>query len=183
MKNNFILVIFLFVFKISFSQKIKEIKLASPDTKIEVTISISDKISWSIKHQNDVILSPSLISMRINNEELGNNPVLINEKRETINTTFATILYKKKSVEDNYKQLILKFKNDFSIEFKAFNDGVAYRFTTSKKETITVENETVNLNFNNDYSTLIPYVRDLRNPTDKYILPNIANSKLYMQAA
>ncbi|HQK40049.1 MAG TPA: glycoside hydrolase family 97 catalytic domain-containing protein, partial [Flavobacterium alvei] len=57
----------------------------------------------------------------------------------------------------------------FSIEYRAFDDSVAYRFITKKKKDITVKSEEVSLNFDQDYSTLMPYVRDLRNPKDPYI--------------
>ena len=85
------------------------------------------------------------------------------------NTSFETPLYKKSKVANQYNFLILNFKNNFSIEYRAFDDGVAYRFITTKKGEITVEDELVSLNFDKDYKTLIPYVRDLRNPKDPYI--------------
>jgi len=36
---------------------------------------------------------------------------------------------------------------------------VAYRFSSSNKDSITVTNEEVDLQFGNDYSTVVPYVR------------------------
>ncbi len=95
--------------------------------------------------------------------------MVLNSKRESVDTSFETPFYKKKSVENKYNQLTLNFKNDFSIEYRAFDDGVAYRFITKKKKDITVESEEVTLNFDQDYNTLMPYVRDLRNPKDQYI--------------
>ncbi|MEP7095418.1 MAG: glycoside hydrolase family 97 protein, partial [Flavobacterium sp.] len=103
------------------------------------------------------------------NEVLGKNALVLNSKREKVNTTFESPFYKKSSIKNQYNLLLLNFKNDFSIEYRIFDDGLAYRFITKKKKDITVKSEEVTLNFDQDYETLMPYVRDLRNPKDPYI--------------
>lgn len=169
MKTIILVFAFLF-FYTSYSQKKQNFQLVSPNGKIEVTIALSDKITWTITHEKETILSASPMSMTINEGEIvGNNPKLLNAKKESVKNSFETPLYKKKSVQDNYNQLLLNFKGDFSIEYRAFDEGVAYRFITKKKGDITVKSEEVVLNFDQDYNTLMPYVRDLRNPKDPYI--------------
>ncbi|MFV0326938.1 MAG: glycoside hydrolase family 97 protein, partial [Bacteroides xylanisolvens] len=54
-------------------------------------------------------------------------------------------------VSNTYNQLLLKFKGDYSIEFRAFNNGVAYRFITDKKGIIDVNSETLQINFPETY--------------------------------
>jgi alpha-glucosidase len=170
MKKTISLLFALFLFNLSFAQKKQDFTLNSPNGKIQVTIAVNDQITWTISHEKDVVLAPSAMSLTIDeNEVLGKNAVVLNSKKESINNSFETPLYKKKTVQDNYNKLLLNFKGDFSIEYRAFDDGVAYRFITKKKKNITVKNEEVILNFDQDYNTLIPYVRDLRNPKDPYI--------------
>ncbi|WP_262902717.1 glycoside hydrolase family 97 N-terminal domain-containing protein [Flavobacterium hibisci] len=162
--------LFLFLFNICLSQQPQDFSLASPNGKIKVNIIINNKITWSVLHEKDLILAPSVISMTLDqNEVLGKNSLLLNSKREKANTSFASPFYKKSIVQNQYNLLVLNFKNDFSIEYRAFDDGVAYRFITKKKKDITVKGEEVTLNFDQDYNTLMPYVRDLRNPKDPYI--------------
>ncbi|MCM0668252.1 glycoside hydrolase family 97 protein [Flavobacterium tyrosinilyticum] len=169
MKNIFILFCLLFL-NLSFSQQKQSFTVSSPNGKIEVKIAVNDKISWSISHEKDLILAPSEMSLTLDeNQILGKNPVVLNSKKESINTSFETPLYKKKTVKDQYNKLILNFKNDFALEFRVFDDGAAYRFITKKKKEITVKDEEVVLNFDQDYNTLMPYVRDLRNPKDQFI--------------
>ncbi|MRX41720.1 Retaining alpha-galactosidase [Flavobacterium sp. LC2016-23] len=169
MKKLFILFLVLIV-NLSFSQKGKEFILKSPNEKIEIRILVNDKITWTISHEKDVILAPSTMSITLGeNQVLGKNAVVLNSKTATVNTSFDAPFYKKKSVKNNYNQLTVNFKNDFSVEYRAFDDGVAYRFVTKKKKDITVQSEEVVLNFDQDFPTLMPYVRDLRNPKDPYI--------------
>nr|WP_315238096.1 glycoside hydrolase family 97 protein [uncultured Flavobacterium sp.] len=171
MKNGIFYVFILLFFNASFSQKqVQDFVLESPNRKIKVSIVISEKITWSVSHDKDTILAPSSISMILDqNEVLGKNALLLNSKREKVNQIFESPFYKKNTVKNQYNLLVLNFKNDFSIEYRAFNDGVAYRFITKKKKDITVKWEEVSLNFDQDYNTLMPYVRDLRNPKDPYI--------------
>ena len=155
---------------LSYAQKKQDFVLNSPNGKIKVTIAVNNKITWTISQEKNVVLAPSPMSLTLDkNEVLGKNALILNSKREKVNTTFESPFYKKKSVKNNYNQLILNLKNDFSIEYRAFDDGVAYRFITKKKKDITVKSEEVVLNFDQDYNTLMPYVRDLRNPKDPYI--------------
>ena len=170
MRQTISLLFALFLFNLSFAQKKQDFTLNSPNGKIQITIAVNDKITWAVSHEKDVVLAPSAMSLTLaENEILGQNAVVLNSKKETVDTSFASPFYKKKSVQNNYNQLTLNFKNDFSIEYRAFDDGVAYRFITKKKKDITIKSEEVVLNFNQDYNTLMPYVRDLRNPKDPYI--------------
>jgi alpha-glucosidase len=170
MKKIITLIVTLFCFGVTFSQKKQNFQLVSPNGKIEINIALSDKITWTIAHEKDNVLIASPMSMTLSQGEiLGKNPILLNAKKENIRTQFESPLYKKKSVENNYNQLILNLKGDYSIEYRAFDDGVAYRFSTKKKGAITIKSEEVVLNFDKDYNSLMPYVRDLRNPKDPYI--------------
>jgi alpha-glucosidase len=170
MKKEFYFLLALFFINFSFAQKKQDFVLNSPNGKIQVAIAVNHKITWTISHQKDIVLAPSAMSMTLDqNEILGKNAVVLNSKKETVDNSFETPFYKKKSVKNNYNQLTLNFKNDFSIEYRVFDDGAAYRFITKKKKNITVKSEEVVLNFDKDYNTLMPYVRDLRNPKDPFI--------------
>jgi alpha-glucosidase len=170
MKKITILAFVFLFFCASYSQKKQNFQLVSPNGKIEITVALSDKITWTITHEKETVLSASPMSLTLNKGEiLGKNPTLLNSKKESIRSSFETPFYKKKTVDDNYNQLLLNFKGDFSIEYRAFDEGVAYRFITKKKTAITVKSEEAVLNFDQDYATLMPYVRDLRNPKDPYI--------------
>lgn len=169
MKRTLLIFCLLSVLNI-FAQKSNTYKVTSPDGKIEVTITVGDKVSWGISQQKDVVMAVSPMTLTLSTGEvLGKKPKVTGSKTESVKTSFATPFYKKKAVENNYNSLVLKFKGDYSIEYRAFNDGVAYRFITARKNSITVKDEEVRFNFEYDYPTLMPYVRDLRNPKDAFI--------------
>lgn len=170
MKKGIFFILTLLFFNATFSQEAQDFVVTSPNGKIKVSILVGEKITWSVLHEKNQILAPSSISMTLDqNEVLGKNALVLNSKREKVNTSFESPFYKKSTIKNQYNLLLLNFKNGFSIEYRVFDDGAAYRFITQKKKDITVKSEEVSLNFDQDYGTLMPYVRDLRNPKDPYI--------------
>jgi len=139
------------------------IHVKSPNGKIDMALESGAKILWSVKHENTEVIAPSPISITLGGGVvLGNNTIVISAKNSKFSTSFATPFYKKKTVIDEYNQVIVNFKGEFGLILRAYNDGVAYRFFTSKKGQIIVESEEVNFNFSTDHKAFIPYVRDLR---------------------
>ena len=150
------------------AQKMKTFTIASPDGGIEVKVIAGEKLQWTATHRSQTILAPSTISLTLySGEVLGNNPEIRNPKSETINNKIAALNYKKETVPDNYNQLTLNCKGDYGIIFRAYNDGVAYRFFTKKKDSLIVRSEEANFNFSDDDSAYIPYSNDPHNK-DKY---------------
>src|SRR5665647_1971272 len=98
----------------------------SPNGKIDMALESGAKISWSVKHENTTVIAPSAISLTLGSGVvLGNNAKVISAKNSKVNTSFATPFYKKKTVIDEYNQVIVNFKGDFGLILRAYNDGVA----------------------------------------------------------
>lgn len=143
----------------SISAQRQNLTVKSPDGKITVQLSLTDKISYTIRHENDVLLAPSSLALELSTGRvLGANPSLRGSKIETVNRTITTPFYKRASVNDNYNELQLTFKDNYKILFRAYNDGVAYRFVTSLKDDVQVVREEASFNFENDYKAFVPYV-------------------------
>ena len=54
----------------------KELSVSSPDGCLSATVSIGQKISYSVSLNGEVLISPSFISMQIDDTELGVDPKL-----------------------------------------------------------------------------------------------------------
>ena len=153
----------LFVSIVSVAQKSKSYQVASPDGANVIKIDAGNRLLWSVTNKAQTVLAPSPISMQLTNGQmLGDKASVASAKTAKVATTFNAINYKKKVVQDNYNQLTLNCKGDYGVIFRAYNDGVAYRFFTKKKGQIEVKAEDISFNFDNDYNVLLPYVRDLR---------------------
>ena len=152
----------------AFSQQTKNYHVKSPDGKIDISIVTGASVTWSVKHQSTDVIIPSAISLSLNNGEvLGKNAAVKSAKATSVDQYFNTPVYKKDKVHDHYNQLALTFKGDYSLIFRAYDDGVAYRFLTQKKSDIVVKNEEASFNFKDNNKAHLPFVNDYRNK-DKY---------------
>lgn len=150
MKHNLLLLLFLSIaFSISAQKKAE---LQSPNGEIKVSLSISDKIYYTISYSNDVLLENNHLSLNLGNETLGLNPKLSGQKTNKVNEVLTPVVpLKYSSVNNQYNSLLLTFKGDYSVEFRAFDDGIAYRFITNKKGDVEVLGEDFAINFPANY--------------------------------
>ena len=64
----------------------ESIELKSPDSKVQIEVSITDKITYSVNYGSETILMPSAISMKLQNGIiLGGNPKFRNSRNLSIN--------------------------------------------------------------------------------------------------
>lgn len=150
MKHNLLLLLLL---SIAFSLSAqKKAELQSPNGEIKVSLSISDKIYYTISYSNDVLLENNHLSLNLGNEILGLNPKLSGQKTNKVNEVLTPVVpLKYSSVKNQYNSLLLTFKGDYSVEFRAFDDGIAYRFITNKKGDVEVLGEDFTINFPANY--------------------------------
>ena len=133
--------------------------LKSPNGKIEVTISVDGGVKYSVKHENTVIVEDSEISMELGDGTvLGGIGQIKSVKTKSVDEIIDACFYKKSKVTNNYNELIINFKGNYALTFRAFDDGVAYRFSTSFKKPIIIKKENVKYNFKDNYLSYIPYV-------------------------
>jgi len=150
MKKNLFLLLSLCASMHICGQKIQ--KLQSPDGDIQLSINLSSPISYDIICRKDTLLKQCNLQMEVGSQQLGNAPKLIRASRKSVEESLTPVVALKYStITNSYNQLLLKFRGDYSIEFRAFNDGIAYRFITDKKGMINVNSETLQINFPENY--------------------------------
>ncbi len=150
------------------AQSNKTFTVKSPDGKVNLTVTTGSNINWSVKREATEVITPSAIAIDLEGGEvLGKNAAVKKSATVSVNQTINTPIYKKATVTDNYNQLTLTFKGDYGLIFRAYNDGVAYRFFTQKQGEITILNEEANFNFKDDDKAFLPFANDYRNK-DKF---------------
>ncbi|WP_029905354.1 glycoside hydrolase family 97 protein [Prevotella sp. 10(H)] len=152
MKNKYLILLFILFLSVPYSKAQENIVLTSPNGEISTSVKISDKIYYSVSYNGTELMKDNLLQLNLRGLNLGENPKLISEKRKKVNDDMTPVVpLKFSTVKNEYNQLLLVFKGDYSVEFRAFDDGVAYRFITNKKGDIEVMNEEVHFNFPDDY--------------------------------
>ena len=135
-------------------------QVSSPDGHITASVTVGENISYTVSRDGQTLIAPSKISMNLSDGIVfGQNDKVRKTVRASFDETFPTVAYKKAEVRDNYNQILLNFK-EFSLIFRAYDDGVAYRFVSNldKKKTYEVISEQAEFNFGEDRQAFIPYV-------------------------
>jgi alpha-glucosidase len=127
----------------------KDYKVSSPDGKISLTVNVGTDIKWSAILEGKEIINSSKIAMILDNGRvLGENEKVKKIKVSQLNEIIKPVVANKRSeITDNCNILVISFNSGFSLQFRAYNDGVAYRFETIIKDDIIVKNEISEYNF------------------------------------
>ena len=158
MKNKVLFLAFLLLISINLVAQ-KQYTLQSPNEKITVTINTGDQLSYSVMHENTVVLADSPIGMELDNGTvLGAPAKALSDKKTSVDEIIEANFYKRNEIEDHYNELALTFKGLYKVIFRAYDEGVAYRFQTGIAKPFNVVSEIADFNFDDDYQALIPYV-------------------------
>lgn len=137
----------------------KQLLLSSPDGKLKSTITVGDKLTYDISCNGQQVLAPSPISATLDNGKVWGDMARLSKVTEKKNDTqIDAPFYRSSCVRDYYNELTLRFKGDYSVVFRAYNDGVAYRFVNHAKKPFCILNEEVDYRFPADVTASVPYV-------------------------
>lgn len=153
MKSSFLILFIL----LGISGFAKDYSVKSPDGKIQVTVAVDTQITWSATVGTHPIFTNNTLSVDLGTSVLGDHPKVVSAKTTSVNEVVQTVVaVKSKTIDNHYNQLNLVFKPNYTISFRLFDNGIAYRFETRMKDEIIVKNEEVGLNFSGDYGVLFP---------------------------
>ena len=130
----------------------KVIDIKSPNGELNLSVDVKDKIYYSVSYGNDLLLKDCYLNLQLENETLGNNPKLRSTKRGVIDESIKREIPLKNAVVKNHcNTLRMNFAGNYAVEFRVFDNGVAYRFITDKKGENIVMGEDFVLNFPANY--------------------------------
>ncbi len=132
----------------------KNYSVTSPDgtLRAQCTIDKSGKLAFSVTKNGATVVMPTSPTMTLaNGRVLGENIKL--KKATNSRGTFkaTTPIYRKSSVELDYSTLSLDC-GDYSVEFRAYDHGIAYRFVTRMADSIAIVNEDAHVTLPGDYT-------------------------------
>ena len=136
----------------------KEYVVKSPDGKIVVTVSTGEHVSYSVEREGLKLLAPSQISMTLVGGYVYGGKDNFKATRKSIDQTIPARIFKRTQVRDRCNELTLS-TGSYDIVFRAYDDGIAYRFVARGKEgEFAVAYEQAEFAFPYDYSAYVPYV-------------------------
>ena len=120
--------IFLIAFASCTAVYAKDYTLTSPDKKNTIRITIDKTISWSVSRGAELLIKPSQMSLSLSDgKNAGISPEVLKSDMKSVNEAITAIVpVKNRLITNNYNEIKLTFKGNYAVEFRAYNDGVAY---------------------------------------------------------
>lgn len=168
--NLFCLFLIAGLYAVSLSAKEHPFILKSPNGKLEVTIYAGEQLSYRMKYGNQLLVDKSPIGLILEDEVLGEQVKLASATdRSLVKEHIISPHYRCASFDVVYNEYNLKFKGGYGVIFRAYDEGIAYRFYTSMKKALVIKDEKVEINFPMDYTTYMPY-STVKRGNDKYAM-------------
>jgi len=118
----------------------KTVDLASPDGKIVVSINDDKVPNYHITMAGEKAITKSRLGLRFKKAaELGEGFTITSVKRESVDTSWQQPWGERKTVNDKHNEITVTFShtrekaNSFNVRFRAFNDGVGFRYEVAKQ--------------------------------------------------
>ena len=133
--------------------------IQSPNEKIKVDVKIDKQVSFDVSLNNETIIEKVVISLENSDGRIfGVSPRLKKVNRDYFKEKISVpIPNKDRIIKSEYNQAILSFRGDYDIIFRAYNDGIAYRFIDNKNTLKEIINEQMDLSFPKGSSTFFPW--------------------------
>lgn len=133
-------------------------ELKSPDGLLSIEVSDEPAVRYSVRLNSRLLTGPNPLSLSLEGKKvLGRDVRLLTSATETLNEFIEPVVPIKNSrIENICNELTLTFEGSFAVVFRAYNDGVAYRFVTSIREPITVASEEIEYRFDKNHNVYFP---------------------------
>ncbi len=155
-------------------EKENSYEISSPDGKNKIKFElIESKPKYAVYHDTIEVLTPSDMGFLLkNNEDFSTNFEITNVENSSFDETWEQVWGEKKDIRNNYNQLAVHLqqkdgnKRKLEIQFRAFNDGIAFRYVYPKqesKDSIFIMDEKTTFNLKEDgQAWWIPAYRENR---------------------
>lgn len=141
----------------SFAQSVT---IASPDGNIRINVKSTDSIYYSVEANSSSVIAPSSIALITNQGALGIRPVVSGKRTRSVNETILNpVPFKRKHVPDQFNEVTILYRENFAVIFRAYNDGIAYRFQTFFKDSLKVQREVATFRFKAESVVYFPEVQ------------------------
>ena len=153
------IIILLIAFAMPLALAAKTYLVESPDSRLKVQIDVQDGVSYSVSYDGAAVIDRSEVAMILSDRTWGGqNAKVAKAKKTSADAWVPSPFYRADRIRDCHNSIVLDFKGGWALEFRAYDDGYAYRFISRQKSDLTVVDETVELALAEDALMTVPYV-------------------------
>ncbi|WP_447642539.1 MULTISPECIES: glycoside hydrolase family 97 catalytic domain-containing protein [Chitinophagaceae] len=127
----------------------KTIQVSSPNSKIQVQVAISDSVRWKMQKGGEVLVDDAVTGIAITGSPFVGYQEKVRKITRSVGNDIITMVVAvtDKQIRDRYNELDISFTSGNTLQFRAYDNGVAYRWLTTFKDSILVDNEVLDYHF------------------------------------
>lgn len=133
-------------------------EVKSPSGVLSLGITVDGQCCWSLSVNGSSTVKDSPLALDLGDRLLGPGARVQKVSRSSVKECIVAPFYRQASFNTAYNSLTLKMKGGWSLEARAYDDGVAYRFVTAFGSGVRVKGETACFRLAEPYRMLVPYV-------------------------
>ena len=158
--------------------------LRSPDKRIEIKIGTAGQLRYDVVLKGHPVLENCTISLDVEHNKLGVQPKVTDAKPRSSDQIVVPVVRQKfAKIRDQYNELRLNMEGGYAVVFRAYNEGVAYRFETAMpQEKVKIYSEEAAFNFPGNFVVYYPVEESFFSHNERKYLPQhlseIASSSL-----
>ena len=147
--------------------------LKSPDTRIEIRVRTSGQLRYDVLLRGNALLENSTLSLDVEHKKLGLQPKVNSAKQRSNDQVVEPVVRQKfAKIRDRYNELRLTMDGGYTVVFRAYNEGVAYRFeTTLPDKQVKIYGEEANFNFPTNFVVYYPQEDTFYSHNERKYLP------------
>jgi len=141
------------------AQREETYTVISPNQRIILQVDVGEDIRYNVQLEEQMLIDPSMIAMDLgDNGILGEKPRVRNASTRTVDDIIEPVYWQSNQIRNYFNELQLDFRDRFSLIFRVYNEGIAWRFVLNQKdETVFVQDEHAQFNFSDDFQTYIAH--------------------------
>ncbi|MDX1283703.1 MAG: glycoside hydrolase family 97 protein [Draconibacterium sp.] len=149
--------VLIIILLLGFNLSAKDYSVESPSGKITINVSVNEDVTYSVLLNGTEIVAPSAISLELGDGTVwGKNAKVRKAKTVSESKELIPVVQRKYSkIKDEYKQLTLSFKG-YALQFRAYDEGVAYRWISEKEGEYKVKSEQATFAFPANHNIWFP---------------------------
>jgi hypothetical protein len=138
--------------------------VTSPDNNVTITVDVTGgTLKYSLDYEGKIIIEPSTLGFEFENApSLDDDFTVTGSNRKNIDYSWEPVWGRYDNIRNNYNRLTLGVQErsgqqrSLTLVFRAYNDGVGFRYTFPKQESLndfTIAAENTEFRFVDDYTT------------------------------
>lgn len=139
--------------------------LTSPDGRLKVDVRDQEGVAYRLTDGDNVLLTWSGIGLKLaDSTAVGEARSITSVRRRSLTEQIEAPFYRQQRFTTSYNELDVRLKGGFGVTFRAYNEGVAYRFYTTRRQETVIAGEQADFTFTGDQTAYLPYSTNDKKP-------------------